>query len=140
MNRLFVVGAVLLALAGCDNQTTSTATAGVKSQPTTVPQENGQYLRFTQMPDGETRLEAHRISGGEHKMISGYPGFSAEPGKFPEVSPMVVRVKDCGLLTFTKANDTPGSMSAARTDTSGFNDQCPIQKLDGLWFKLAVNN
>lgn len=140
MNRLFVVGAVLLALAGCDNQATSTPAAGTKPQPATVPEENGQYLRFTQLPDGETRLEAHRISGGEQKVISGYPGFSAEPGQFPEVSPLVVRIKDCGLLTFTKVNDTPGSMSAARTDTSDFNDQCPIQKLDGLWIKLAVNN
>ncbi|WP_235375708.1 hypothetical protein [Pseudomonas aeruginosa] len=139
MNQLFVIGAVLLALAGCDKPTTpAAAQAASKPQPAAVPKQNGQYLRFIQLPDGETRLEAHRVIGTVNKVMSGYPGFAVEPGKFPEINPLTVRIKDCGLITFTKAANNPEAMTAARTDTNDFNDQCPIQKLDGLWIQLSV--
>lgn len=133
MNKLFIIGTALLALAGCDKSTEPTVQTMSKSQ------EAGQYLRFIQLPDGETRLEAHRVIGELHKVMSGYPGFSVESGKFPDVSPLVVRIKDCGLITFTKSAGNPKAMTAVRTEINDFNDQCPIQKIDGLWIQLSVD-
>ena len=80
--------------------------------PVEIPQQDGQYLRFIQMPDGETRLEAARNIGKVTKVISGYPGFSVATNVFPDVSPLVVRIKDCGLISFTKLPS--GKTSAGR--------------------------
>ncbi|NBF00809.1 hypothetical protein GV819_00745 [Pseudomonas sp. Fl5BN2] len=134
MNKMFVVGAALLALVGCDKPAAPTPQAAIN-----VPQQDGQYLRFNQLADGETRLEAHRVIGKVYKVISGYPGFSVETGKFSDVSPLVVRIKDCGVITFSKIDDNPKAMKAERTDTEGFNANCPIQKVDGLWTKLSAD-
>ncbi|QHF47828.1 hypothetical protein PspS35_29985 [Pseudomonas sp. S35] len=138
MNKMFVVGAVLLTLVGCDKATTPAPQATAKPMAVNVPQQDGQYLRFNQLPDGETRLEAHRVIGKVSKVISGYPGFNAKMNTFPEVSPLIVRIKDCGVITFSKVDDNPKVLTAVRTDTNGFNAQCPIQKVDGLWTKLSV--
>lgn len=138
MNKLFVVGATLLALVGCDKPAESTQPAEAKPAAAAIPQQDGQYLRFNQMADGETRLEAHRVVGKVLKVISGSPGFPVEPGRFPDVSPLVVRIKDCGVITFSKVGDGRAGMKAERTDVSGFNDQCPIQNLDGIWTPLKA--
>ncbi len=140
MNKMFFVGAALLTLAGCEKSTTSTSQAAAKPLPVEIPQQDGQYLRFTHLPDGETRLEAARIIGKVSKVISGYPGFNVETNAFPDVSPLIVRIKDCGVITFTKTQDNAKAMTAARTETEGFNAQCPIQKIDGLWTKLSVKD
>lgn len=137
MNKLLVAGVALLALAGCDKPADAPAQTAAKPKIASIPAQNGQYLRFNQLDSGETRLEAHRVVGKVLKVISGYPGFAVEPGKFPEVSPLVVRIKDCGVITFSKSADGSG-MNAQRTDANGFNDQCPIQNLDGLWVPLTA--
>lgn len=138
MNKLLVVGAALLALAGCEKPVDAPVKPTAKAPVASVPQQSGQYLRFNQLADGETRLEAHRIVGKVVKVISGYPGFSVDPGKFPDVSPLVVRIKDCGVITFRKSTSGADGMSAERTDVNGFNDQCPIQNLDGTWTPLTA--
>ncbi|WP_460418440.1 hypothetical protein [Pseudomonas sp. microsymbiont 2] len=137
MNKMFFVGAALLALAGCDKPAAPAAQA--TAQAANVPQEDGQYLRFIQLPDGETRLEAHRVIGKVYKTISGYPGFAVKAGTFADVNPLVVRIKDCGVISFSNVEGNAKVMKAERTETTGFNAQCPIQKVDGLWTKLAVD-
>ncbi|WLH90422.1 hypothetical protein PSH87_28535 [Pseudomonas sp. FP453] len=138
MNKMFFVGAVLLTLVGCDKPTAPAPQAAAKPVPVEIPQQDGQYLRFIQMPDGETRLEAARNIGKVTKVISGYPGFSVATNVFPDVSPLVVRIKDCGLISFTNVQGNANAMTAVRTETQDFNAQCPIQKVDGLWIKLSA--
>ncbi|MBB4868199.1 hypothetical protein HNP46_007119 [Pseudomonas nitritireducens] len=138
MSKLIVLGVSLIALAGCDQQANMLSKTTTKPPVASVPQQNGQYLRFNQLADGETRLEAHRIAGKVVKVISGYPGFVVEPGSFPDVSPLTVRIKDCGVITFRKPTNGANGMLAERTDVNGFNDQCPIQNLDGIWTPLAA--
>lgn len=139
MNKKLVICAALLGLAGCDKAAEPKVQAVVRAMPAEVPKQNGQYLRFYQMANGETRLEAHRVAGQLKTVISGNPGFVVEPGKFPAVNPVLVRIKDCGLITFTQDKGNPQAMTAKRTDKQGFNAQCPIQNLDGLWVKLSVS-
>lgn len=139
MNKMFLAGAVLLILVGCDKPTTPISQVAATPIPVDIPQQDGQYLRFNQLPGGETRLEAARVIGKVSKVISGYPGFNVETNAFPDVSPLVVRIKDCGVITFKEIHDNPKAMTAARTETEGFNSQCPIQRVDGLWTKLSVD-
>ncbi|QRY79686.1 hypothetical protein JVX91_00810 [Pseudomonas sp. PDNC002] len=138
MNKLFVAGIALLVLAGCDKPADAPVQTPAQPKVASVPTQNGQYLRFNQLENGETRLELHRVVGKVSKVISGYPGFTVEPGKFPDVNPLSVRIQNCGLITFRKSTDGAVGMTAERTDASDFNDQCPIQNLDGLWVPLTA--
>ncbi|OOV89107.1 hypothetical protein [Pseudomonas sp. MF4836] len=139
MNKLFVIGAVLLTLGGCEKAAAPAPQAVTKQKPAEVPRDSGQYLRFIRLPSGETRLQLVRVVGQVQMVTSGYPGFSVEPGQFPEVNPLTVGIKDCGLITFTKSVDNPKAMTAVRTEINDYNDQCPIQKIDGLWIQLSVD-
>jgi hypothetical protein len=140
MNKLLVVGAAFLVLAGCDKPAEAPSTAAEKPTAANVPQHSGQYLRFDQLSDGEPRLEAHRVVGQEVMVISGYSGFAVDSGKCLEVSPLVVAIKNCGVITFRRAASGAAGMSAERTDVSGVNDQCPIQSLNDTWMRLTAGD
>lgn len=135
-NKLFLAG-VLLTLIGCDQVDQASKGNGNQAPVAAViPGAEGQYLRFVNLVDGETRLEVHQVKASTDKVISGYPGFVVEPGMFPDMATLSVRIKDCGVITFERKESSKGTFTARRTGNDGATVNCPIQELSGPWTPL----